>query len=341
MKIRTILTIAVIAIVAFSGCKQYEKLSVESVQIRVGPGPEDIAFDMEEGKPRLIVSCAERRKKNYPKFGEFWTLDLQDDRAVPMVIKEFPDSIHLHPHGIDIGISAGVKTLFVVNHEDQRKPDRHLILKFAIKAQELIYLGHLAASPMLESPNDVCFDGNHGVFVSNDSGKRNSLWEKFWGLRRSNVVHHDLKSGSWSLAVDQLAYANGVGVNKGKLYVSAVQEYGVRVYTKQETGWSLTDTIGDFKGADNITFYGNQLYTTTHPAPMKFLKHMGDNRKASPGFVYQADIETGKVQKLYADDGSLMSAPSTALRFNNSLYVAHVFRPYLLKLPLIQNEQQR
>ena len=188
-----------------TGCKQYEKLSVGSTQIRVGPGPEDIAFDMEGGKPRLIVSCAERRKRNYPEFGEFWTVDLQTDRAIPMVIKDLPDTIHLHPHGIDLGVQAGLKTLFVVNHEDKRKPDRHLILKFAIKANELIYLGHLPASSMLRSPNDVCFDGIHGVFVTNDSGKRNGLWEKLWGLKRSNVIFHDLKEETWSLAVDGLA----------------------------------------------------------------------------------------------------------------------------------------
>lgn len=316
-----------------SGCVSYDKIVAEHSIIRVGPGPEDLVFDMEGINPRLIVSCAERRKKAYPKFSEFWEVSLKDDKA--RIIPHFglPDSVKLHAHGIDLGVTEHGKTLFVVNHEVEKEYERQSILLFEVFKDSLVFKDLLMNRDSMVSPNDVCFDGINGLFISNDAKKRGARLQQILSSS-SYVVHVDLKTGIWTKPVKDLVYANGVGVNNGKLYVSGVGEKGVKVLDSQDGKWVRSDTLGYFKGADNIMFYNNELYTTTHPSLLKFVSHVGDNRKNSPGQIFRVDLANGRVEMIYEDDGSLMSAPSTAFRYNESIYVAQVFRPYILKLPL-------
>jgi hypothetical protein len=317
----------------FSGCVSYDKIVAEHSIIRVGPGPEDFVFDMEGINPRLIVSCAERRKKAYPKFSEFWEINLNNDQARIIPHIGLPDSVKLHTHGIDVGVTEHGKTLFVVNHEVEKDYERQSILMFKVYKDSLVFKDLLMNPDSLVSPNDVCFDGVNGLFISNDAKKRGARLQQILSSS-SYVVHVDLKTGEWSKPVKGLVYANGVGVNNGKLYVSGVGEKGVKVLEQKDGSWIRSDTLGFFKGADNIMFYVNELYTTTHPSLLRFVGHVGDNRKNSPGQIFRADLDNGRVEMIYEDDGSLMSAPSTAFRYKESIYVAQVFRPYILKLPL-------
>lgn len=325
-----------LAVVLLVSCTTYERISAEHKMIRVGPGPEDFAFDMESGQPRLIVSCAERRKKAWPKFSEFWEIDLSNDKTRILPHFGVPDSVKLHIHGVDMGVTDFGKTLFVVNHEVEADYERQSILLFKVYEDSLVYKGMFVNQNLMVSPNDVCFDGRHGVFVSNDAKKRGARLQQIL-TKTSYVVHYDFKNDVWTKPVSDLVYANGVVVNDGKFYVSGVGEEGIKVHEKDGENWVRTDTLGSFKGADNLMFFDEELYTVTHPSLMKFVAHVGDNRKNSPGRIYQINTETKEVNMLYEDDGSVMSAPSTAFRYNDHIYVAQVFRPYILKLPLPSN----
>jgi hypothetical protein len=319
--------------IMLSSCVSYDRIVADHSIIRVGPGPEDLVFDMEGINPRLIVSCAERRKKAHPKFSEFWEVNLKNDEARIIPLFGLPDSVKLHAHGIDIGVTEHGKTLFVVNHEVEKTYERQSILLFQVFKDSLVFRDLLMNPDSMVSPNDVCFDGLNGLFVTNDSKKRGA-WLQQVLSSSSYVVHVDLNTGEWTKPVKDLVFANGVGVNNRKLYVSGVGEKGVKVLESKDSSWVRSDTLGFFKGADNIMFYGNELYTTTHPSLVKFLSHVGDNRKNSPGQIFRIDLENGRVEMMYEDDGSLMSAPSAAFRFEDYIYVAQVFRPYILKLPV-------
>ncbi len=314
-----------------SGCTCFKQISTKHRLIPVGSGPEDLVFDMENRSPRLIVSCAERNKKAWPR-SEFWTVDLATDASSILPISGLPDSIELHAHGIDLGISMHGKTLFVVNHEGCKSWNRQSILLFQILSDSLRFVDAFY-DDMLTSPNDVCFDGVNGIFVSNDSRKAYRRLEQLL-FKSSYVLHLDLKTGQWTRAVDEIGYANGVGVNNGKLYVSGVCENGIKVYEKNNGEWQLQKSLGSFKGVDNLTFYGDTIYTTAHPKLMKFAKHAFDHKKSSPGQIYSVDTkkDSSAAQMIFEDDGTVMSAPSTAFRYGENMYVAQVFRPYILKL---------
>lgn len=328
--------ILIMTAACFSGCASYNKITVDHSIIRVGPGPEDFAFDMELGQPRLIVSCAERRKKAHPKFSEFWEIDLSNDKARILPHVGLPDSIKLHVHGLDMGVTDFGKTLFVVNHEIEADYERQSILLFKVYKDSLVYQSMFVNPELMVSPNDVCFDGRHGVFVSNDAKKRGARLQQIL-TKTSYVLHYDFKNDLWTKPVTGLVYANGVGLHDNKFYVSGVGEEGIKVHLKDGENWVTSDTLGSFKGADNLMFYDEELHTTTHPNIMKFVAHVGDNRKNSPGRIYQVNIKSKEVKMLYEDDGTIMSAPSTAFRYNDHIYVAQVFRPYILKLPMPSN----
>ncbi len=331
--------ILIFALVSLTACQKYPIFKADHTRIAVGPGPEDIALDTINGMERLIVSCSERRSEDYSRNG-FYDYSIDTEKLRKLEVVGLPENITLRPHGIDIGLVDGKKLLYVVNHEKNKKEfppkGRQSILVFELLKDKVVFVEALV-SPLLISPNDVCTDNKGGIYVSNDSGMRNSLWEKLWELKRSFIIHFD--GENWSAVGDRLKYANGVGVKNDRLYISGTQEKSVISYTINVDGThSDRKEIPSLKGNDNITFYEGKLITTAHLDFMKFLKHVKNENKLSPCIVYSIDLKTEKVDTLYYDNGSTLSAASTGLVYGESLYVAQVFNPFILKLPLVRKE---
>lgn len=319
----------------FASCSKYPVFNKDYGRIEVGPGPEDFALDTIAGQERLVVSCSERRTEDYSKNG-FYDYDLGSGSLARLSVEGLPDSISLRPHGIDIGLVDGKKLLYCVNHEKNEvefpPAGRQSILVFELLDDKVVFLEQLT-SEILISPNDVCTDHKGGIYVSNDSGNRNSIWEKLFALKRSFVIHYD--GNTWKAVGDKLKYANGVGVKKDRLYITGTQEKSIISYQINIDGtYSDSQEIPCLKGNDNITFCQNQLVTTAHLDFMKFMKHVKHADKPSPCAVYSVDLETNAIDTLYLDNGSVLSAASTGLIYNGSLYVAQVFNPYILEIPL-------
>ncbi|MGB1319048.1 MAG: hypothetical protein ACPG5W_12600, partial [Flavobacteriales bacterium] len=191
-------------------CAKVPVFNGDYERIEVGPGPEDIALDTLSGSERILISCSERRTTDYSKNG-FYEYSVKDEKLSQLKIEGLPDSIQLRPHGIDIALVYEAKTLYCVNHEknaDLFPPaGRQSILVFDLMDEKVVFREQLV-HPLIESPNDVCSDGNGGIYVSIDSGKINSKWEKLMALKRSYVLHFD--GVSWKQVGEKLRYANGV-----------------------------------------------------------------------------------------------------------------------------------
>lgn len=321
--------------VLFSAGGKYPVYTGDYQKIEVGPGPEDIALDTLEGSGRLIVSCAERRAEDESKNG-FYDYNITSGKLEKLPIEGLPENINLHPHGIDIGVVDGVRLLYCVNHENNAEDfppkGRQSILVFELKSDKVVFKTQLT-DPLIISPNDVCTDHIGGIFISNDTGKRNNFWEKLFELRRSSVVHYD--GNSWSVVDNKLKYANGVGVKDGRLYISGTQEKSIISYSINIDGtFSDRKEIPAVKGNDNITFSGNRLVTSAHLDFIKFLKHVKHAEKPSPCMVYSIDLKTEKLDTLYLDGGTILSAASTGLIYKNDLFVSQVFDPFILRIPL-------
>lgn len=324
-----------VCLLMLGSCKNYPSFNQDYLRIAVGPGPEDMALDTLMGEERLIVSCSERRSEDYSKNG-FYAYQFSSGQLTKILVEGLPEKVTLRPHGIDIGLVNGSKLLYVVNHEKNEEAfppkGRQSILVFELNANIALFKTQLT-DEILISPNDVCVDHKGGVYVSNDSGERNNFFEKLFELKRSTIIHFN--GSDWKYVGDKMKYANGVGVRNGRLFVTGTQEKAVYSYQIEEDG-SLQEKLvmPSMKGNDNITFSGGKLVTTAHLDFMKFIKHVKDGNKPSPCAVYSIDLSSQEIDTLFMDNGSILSAASTGLIYENNLYVSQVFNPMILKIPL-------
>jgi len=329
---RTLIPVVAAALLLLASCKDFGAFDRPYRVIKTGPGPEDIALDTGRYGPRIIISCAERRTGDTTANG-FYAYTLGNGMHHRLAVIGLPPNIHLHPHGIDVDHNGAETLLYVVNHEDARK--RHGILKFRLDSTAVTFLDTLF-HPLMLSPNDVCTDLKGGIYVSNDSGKRNAKWEKLWSLKRSYILHYD--GSAWKQVGDKLAYANGVGVLGERLYVTGTQEKAVHSYRINTTELTDRRDIAGVKGADNITFHNGKLVTATHLDFLKFIGHAGDATKKSPCMVLQIDLDSQRIDTLLVDNGYVISAASTGLIYGDSLYVAQVFDPFILAVKVVGSE---
>ena len=305
------------------------------IKINVGPGPEDIVLDtFSTSYPRILASCSQRRKGN-PFYGEICAVNLNNDNYKILSRLNEPEGMVFRPHGFDLVKNLkGELLLYCISHNDEKK--EHSIIIYAVFADHLKFKEKLD-SPLLVSPNDVTANCSGEIFVTNDAGKRGSIMESLLKLKGSNVVHYFPADKKWNIASDGFSYANGIAINhciSDKVVLSTVRSN--KLYLLQNTGdnkdWYFPKTIAKLKGLDNITFVNDkEILVTAHLKQVAFLKHFKDAKNISPTVVYRVNVITGEYSAIYSDDGSDISGGSTALYFNNKLYISQVFEPFLLK----------
>ena len=321
------LVLTVLLIQCNSGINVGSELPVEKIQ--VGPGPEDMVLDTSGGSHRLIISCSARRDSHKP-YGEILSYDLDNGNQVEIIRYNEPDDLLFHPHGIFLDGDM----LYVISHE--KEPDYHPILIYRLHGDSLEFK-ELIRTADQHSPNALVTGPEGELYFVNDSGKRGSLAEKILKLRRASVVRLERDvHGDWNSTVvaGHLGYPAGINRIGNKLYVGdAVLN---RIHVFQITGKELIPekSLNNLPGNDNIRIYKGQLLVPGHVKPFRFIKHTRDPEKLSPVDVFLTDPGTGNTTILYSTDGSSISAGSTAIIFNNYLYICQVFDPFILKVSL-------
>jgi hypothetical protein len=366
MTIRYIFSTILLGALLASCATMPKNTEATSRQIVCGPGPEDIELDSSAGKPRMIISCAQRResskKVTYDAFGEIMEYGFDGKPATIMPRIGGPTGAMFNPHGFSIARVGGRNLLYVISHaKPSPKIKENHIEVYEIQGSNLLYVKTISG-PELVSPND-CFATTDGdVFFTNDSGKGNYLWEKMWRLKKS-TVYCVKADGTKHLVGSKMAYANGIYViDTGiigdwilktptgqdtvhykylDMYVSTVQQ---KALFKKSTVVEMGDldklynnkpnNILPVFGQDNIMRCGNNLVVACHPKPIKFLKHALNPKKLSPTHFYTVDITTGQYQCIFVDDGSRVSTGSTAILYKGKLYVSQVFQPYVLEVDI-------
>jgi len=298
-------------------------------RIQVGPGPEDMVIDSLFGPARLLVSCMGRREEHKP-YGEIISYEFHSGIQKTMIRFNEPDDLKFKPHGIYLERDL----LYVISHE--KEPDYHPILIYRVHGDSLEFL-ELIHTPDLHSPNALVTGAGGEIYFVNDSGKRGSLAEKILKLKRASVVKLNKDDqGSWQSQVvaEKLGYPAGINRIGSKLFVGDAILNQIHVYTISEDGLQAENEFKNLKGNDNIRIFKNRLLTPGHTKAFKFIKHAKDPLKYSPVEVYLVNPENGEYETLFSTDGSLISGGSTALIFENHLYINQVFDPFILKVKL-------
>jgi hypothetical protein len=289
-----------------------------------GYGPEDIVADSLHDPPRLLVSCASRRSE-YPFYGEIETIDPVKGNRIVMTRMGEPAGLIFRPHGISLVQAAEIQYLFVISHDDQK--NIHLILQYLIDGNNLIFVKS-ADSRLLVSPNALQAFPDGSFLVCNDAAKRNSMIEKIFRLKRGNVLYFDGR-GNWTIVADKLGMPAGLTGMRNRIFISSALEN--KLYSYQFIDGQLTDKqqVCRIKGPDNIRINNNNLIITSHAKPIKFIRHVKDKSRKSPSRVLSVDPRSGKTTQLFYDDGTLISAASVALIFNNQLAIGQIFEPLI------------
>jgi arylesterase/paraoxonase len=300
----------------------------EGKRIEVGPGPEDMVLDTLH-TPRLLISCSARREE-YKPYGEIESLDLLSMERKILTRYNEPDSILFHPHGIFLD----KELLYVISHE--REPDIHPILIYRVRGDSLEFLERITAG-LMNSPNALVTGQAGEIYLVNDSGKRGSIWEKALKLKRANVVM--LKKDSldlWSsqyMAID-LGYPAGINRIGNQLYVGDAILNQIHVYQISKNGLKPLPPIKGLKGNDNLRIKDGKILTCGHIKPFRFIGHAKNPEKLSPVEVFLVDPNTGESKSIFKTDGSQISGASTAIIFEDKLYISQVFEPYMLQVKL-------
>lgn len=302
-----------------------------SWRIPVGPGPEDMVLDTNGNKARLIVSCASRRESQEP-CGEMAAVDPETGTCTVLVRHKEPPGLIFRPHGIFLDEDL----LYVISHE--KEPDDHPILIYRLHGDSLEFLEAIRTAGQ-HSPNALVTGPEGDIYFVNDSGKRGSLAEKIFRLKRASLVRlMKGPDGSWQsefLAMD-LGFPAGINRIGDRLFVGDAILHRVYVYRISRNGPTRLEDITGLRGVDNIRIHEGQLLAPGHVRSFRFIRHVENAEKRSPVEVYLADPASGHVTTLYYTDGADISAGSTALIHDGHLYISQVFEPYLLKVQINQ-----
>lgn len=301
-------------------------------------GPEDLVYDNYEGRDRLLISASSRWLEKREQ-GSILAMNPYTGYNEILPIKNDKSPFFFSPHGIDlVKDNDGNVYLYVISHEPVDSILRHKVIKMQV-FEDYLNVVEIFESEYFISPNDITARADGSFYLTNDS-KRDHMnlgmaMEKIFRVRSSKITYKS-SDNKYSFAAKKLAYANGICNRNDTLWVSTTQKKNLMAYRISDDGsLEKLGNLSKIKGLDNLCLQGNWLYTTAHPSFGKFLKHAKPDRLSfSPCDVYRVNIKTGEQQMLFSNDGSIISAASTALPIGEKVFLGQVFADFLVELKL-------
>ena len=296
-------------------------------------GPEDLDVDMEKGL--LFISSTDRWKLNAGIENEdgIYLLDLKKDsvpyRLATTLNKEF------HPHGISYLHSNNEDYLFVVNHNRNGST----IELFQFLNDTLFHIRSFE-DELLVSPNDLIAIDIGSFYVTIDHGSDKGIMhtlEDYLRLPLSYLVYFDGKE--YTKVYDGLNYANGVNISPDGniLYLTETTTGKLSVLERNKNTGALNLLFSkNLKtGLDNITIDASgDLWLAAHPKLFDFVAHAKDSTHYSPSQMLKLHPIGNTdliVSEIYMDDGSEFSGSSTALYYNDQIFIGQVFDDKIIR----------
>ncbi|XP_025081772.1 serum paraoxonase/arylesterase 2-like isoform X1 [Pomacea canaliculata] len=249
---------------------------------------------------------------------------------------------NFYPHGISVweDKKSGRHTVFAVNH-----PKKELIadsiekFEYDPEKQELIHQQTYQSQEAMRVVNDVQATGTNSFYFTNYQyfpGHPGDLMEILFELTWTNVVYFD--GETYRVVAGDMKSPNGIAMSNDHKYIYIAPCLGqeIRVF-KRNTDNSLElqqvfplHTIPDNVAVDPVT---GDLYTGCHPLGWKILLHLAEPEKLSPSQVLHLHVKDGNItsaQELLYDDGSLITASTSAMVYNRKLLVGSVFHNLII-----------
>ena len=303
--------------------------SYDCRRIKVAPGPEDFVLDRWHGSPRLLVSCHDRRHPETPGGIYSFNIDSEEFKELPR-IGEPADIAVFKPHGVDIRRDGNDILLYVIIHDPHNREQRseNAVAIYLVGRDELKFIKLLEDKRYLWSPNDLSVLPSGEIYLTNDY---HGSFDLYFKRKASEVVYFNPETQKWSKVADDIGLANGILAEKSRVFVAAMFDNQILEYPRLEDG-SLGKgrAVAFFKGPDNIMKSGKYLMVAAHFDDLALMKTKKDPSAHAPSVIFRIDPEQMARSTVFMDNGGLISAASTALVYNNRLYISDVFDPYMV-----------
>lgn len=307
-------------------------------KVSVQAGPEDFAYF-----PKLdgfFVSSADYRDTTTS--GNLVWLDKITKQSSIIQVLGLSET-RFRPHGISFVSTSTQDFLYVISHPT---PTSHKIHKFEIKvSNKLPNLLHVQTfeDPKLTSPNDLFALEDGTFFVSNDYGTSSNFGKflhSLFRLERADISFFDGKE--FHFLEVPVAFGNGIFYYKDKngkewIHRSLFFDKSIGIYklTRRVEAHPKLELVRKLpleSGPDNIAKgLDNKMYVTGHPSTFSFLKHARSKENFAPSEVIAYTLDDLKPVVVFRDDGSQISAASTAWNDGKVLWISQVFEPFLLE----------
>ncbi len=304
----------------------------EIIQKMYLPGVEDLQVVASDSFAIFSSDDREARRLGAPVNGGLYKVDL---RRKPYTYKLLEVSIDdFRPHGISLYKLDSVRyKLWVINHGN----GKHSIEEFILKDSTLSFQRSYA-DPLLNSPNDLVAVSESEFYFTNDHKHLTGFgrfFEDYGGLGKASVVYFD--GISFREVASEIDYANGINFDptRNLVFVGSSRGFEVLVYERLERGTlNFIESIPLPAGADNIEFDQNgYLLIGCHPNLMAFARYAQGKEMYAPSEIIRINYKAKSdysVTSVFKDDGSLVSASSTAAKFDNHLIIGNVKAEYVL-----------
>jgi arylesterase/paraoxonase len=228
-----------------------------------------------------------------------------------------------------------IYTIAAISHTK----DGELIEFFELKGDEFTHTKTIE-NELIFSPNDLVLLDENTFYITNDHKYKEGLGrlaEDYLGLAISNVVYVD--GENFSEVADGIAYANGINFDdeRNLLFVASPRGFLMKVYKRNEDGsLDFIEDIDCGTGVDNIEFDEDRnIWIGSHPNLLEFAAYAKGKKEKSPSKIIKIDYQ-GKgdyrVEQIYMEDGTEMSASTVAATFGNLIFVGNVKDEHFLIL---------
>jgi arylesterase/paraoxonase len=297
-------------------------------------GAEDITISKKDSFAIISSTVRNKTPNKAQESGGLYFIDLKTDSYKPILLtQEFKKPFA--PHGISIFQKENITTIAAINHTDKGE----FIEIFTLVDTQLTHQKTLK-NEQIFSPNDIVLLDENRFYFTNDHKYKNGiqrLSEDYLGLSISNVIYFDGKN--YTEVASGIAYANGINLDakRNLVFVASPRKFLIKVYQKNENNTlTFIEDIDCKTGVDNIEFdENNDLWVGAHPNLLHFASYAKGDKKTSPSEIIKIKYtkkDDYKIEQIYMDDGSKMSASTVAAPFGNTILAGSVMDTHFLVL---------
>jgi sugar lactone lactonase YvrE len=297
-------------------------------------GIEDLAIDRRTGAAWLAAQDRSVSPSQpgglYRLSGEARRRAFEDKRAALQALQGdlgFP----FHPHGLALGPSPLGDTLWVINHRD--RPAATTVELVRLGADGPMH-GATIADDRLCAANDLVITPNRRVFLSrdHDSCTTAGIWaENILGFERASVVEIEPPAGLAApqirTVLENLAFANGLAVDAGILYIALTRADEIGAYSLADLGRlpspAAVRRIALPGAPDNLSMAADgRLLAALHPSLLRLAWHRAGwfGGASAPGLAVAIAPGSATPAVIYDDpEGALLPAVTVAARIGTDL----------------------